>query len=98
MAIGFYTASNSGVSVSNQARDVVEQLVKRSLGSTAQYVAETMTKKVGAFIVLLLLIASSYVTLLRSSRRKNRNAQNFSGLNLTSSFKSGLPCVRVLPL
>ena len=43
--IGLYTASNSGKSVKNQARGVVTQLVKHSLSSTAQYVAETMTKK-----------------------------------------------------
>ncbi|CAB9515800.1 expressed unknown protein [Seminavis robusta] len=43
--IGLYTASNSGKSVQYQARGVVTQLVKHSLSSTAQYVAETMTKK-----------------------------------------------------
>lgn len=45
--IGLYTASNSGMSVQNQARAVVTQLVTTSLSRTAQYVAETMTKKVG---------------------------------------------------
>ena len=42
--IGLFTASNSGKSVQDQARGVVTQLVKHSLSSTAQYVAETMTK------------------------------------------------------
>ena len=44
--IGLYTAYNAGKSVQTQARDVVEDLVKHSLSSTAEYVAQTITKKV----------------------------------------------------
>ena len=46
IGIGLYTANDAGNSVQNQATIVVEQLVKHALSSTAQYVAETMTKKV----------------------------------------------------
>ena len=45
VSINLYTARNSGSSVRNQARAVVTALVKHSLSSTAQYVAQTMTKK-----------------------------------------------------
>ena len=44
--IGLYTAYNSGDSVKYEARVVVEELIRNSLSRTAEYVADTVTKKV----------------------------------------------------
>ena len=43
--IGLYTTVNSGQSVRREASKVLEDTIKYSLGWSAQYVAETMTKK-----------------------------------------------------
>jgi len=43
--IGMYTTIDSGNSVYNEAENVLKEMIQYSLGRSAQYLAETFTKK-----------------------------------------------------